>query len=215
MRMAELSAAAGIPVATIKYYMREGILPAGEHSGPNQASYGDSHVRRLRLIRGLIDVGGLSVAATRRVIDAIDSDHTLAETFDVAQRTVSDELDPASLDPAALHRIDDLLAGWHLYPGNPGRLAAARVLTTFESVGQSDERGWFRRYAEAALIVAEDLDEIDARDDRDSKVETVIVGTVLGDALFAALRRAAQEHVTTKRYGAPQSPIAHPQKPRE
>lgn len=216
MRMAELSAAAGIPVATIKYYMREGILPAGEHSGPNQASYGDSHVRRLRLIRGLIDVGGLSVAATRRVIDEIDSDHTLAETFDVAQRTVSDEIDPASLDPAALHRIDDLLAGWHLYPGNPGRLAAARVLTTFESVGQSDERGWFRRYAEAALIVAEaDLDEIDARDDRDSKVETVIVGTVLGDALFAALRRAAQEHVTTKRYGAPQSPIAHPQKPRE
>ena len=34
----------------------------------------------------------------------------------------------------------------------------------------------------------------------DSSAETVVVGTALGDALFAALRRAAQEHVSTTRY---------------
>jgi DNA-binding transcriptional MerR regulator len=54
MRMAELSRASGIPVATIKFYLREQLLPAGERTGPNQSRYGEEHLRRLRLIRGLL-----------------------------------------------------------------------------------------------------------------------------------------------------------------
>jgi DNA-binding transcriptional MerR regulator len=204
MKMAELSTTSDIPVATIKYYLREGLLPAGERHGPNQSLYGPEHVRRLRVIRGLIDVGGLSIAAAHQVIDAIESDLGLQHTFDIAQRTVSARIEPDSLDPASVARVDGVLRGWHVSEQNPGRLAAARVLKTFEDLGQPDLSGWVPRYAAAALAVAEaDLDEIDARDDRESKTEMVIIGTVLGDALFAALRRAAQEHVTAQRYAPP------------
>jgi DNA-binding transcriptional MerR regulator len=206
MKMAQLSMTSGVPVATIKYYLREGLLPAGERQGPNQSLYGPEHLRRLRVIRGLIDVGGLSIAAAHQVIDAIDSDLGLQHTFDIAQRTVSATIDPASLSPDSINTVDELLRGWHVSPDNPGRLAAARVLQTFTDLGQPDLSGWVPGYAAAALAVAEaDLDEIDARADRESKTEMVVIGTVLGDALFAALRRAAQEHVSAQRY-APPSP---------
>lgn len=204
MKMAELSAVSGIPVATIKYYLREELLPAGERIGPTQASYDDSHVRRLRLIRSLVDVGGLSIASTRRVLESIDADIPIGETLEVAQATVSENLDPATIDAASLRWVDDATAGWTVHPMNPGRLAAARVLMTFTAVGQADTRGWVDRYAAAALKAAEaDLDEIETRPDRASRAETVVIGTVLGDALFAALRRAAQEHLTCERYGTP------------
>jgi len=167
----------------------------------NQASYGAVHLDRLRLIRALIDVGGLSVASAHSVLEAIDSDASLPEVFKVAQRSVSAAIEPGNLEPADLASIDALLEGWHVSPENPGRLAAARVLSVFRGVGQTDERGWFARYAEAALLIAAaDLDEIESRQGRAAKAETVVVGTVLGDALISGLRRAAQEHVTSQRY---------------
>ena len=199
--MAELSSTSGVPVATIKYYVREKLLPSGESESANQAFYGAAHIDRLRLIRALIDVGGLSVASARSVLEAIDSDASLPETFEVAQHSVSAAVAPGDLDPADLVRIDELLDGWHVSPHNPGRLASARVLSAFRGVGQTDDRGWFARYAEAALLIAAaDLDEIESREGRAAKAETVVVGTVLGDALISGLRRAAQEHVTAQRY---------------
>jgi len=201
MRIAEFSTTSAIPVATIKYYLREKLLPAGESETANQASYGAVHLDRLRLIRALIGVGGLSVASARRVLEAIDSDASLPEVFKVAQHSVSAAIESSDLEPADLASIDALLEGWHVSPENPGRLAAARVLSAFRGVGQTDERGWYARYAEAALLAAAaDLDEIESRPDRAAKAETVVVGTVLGDALISGLRRAAQEHVTFQRY---------------
>ena len=72
MRIGELSRRTGVPVPTIKYYVREGLLPAGQLTSPNQASYDDAHERRLRLIRALLDVGGLKVAAIAEVLAAVD-----------------------------------------------------------------------------------------------------------------------------------------------
>ncbi|MCY7325043.1 MAG: MerR family transcriptional regulator [Microbacteriaceae bacterium] len=204
MKMAELSLRSGLPIATIKYYQRENLLAGGERSGPNQAQYGDAHLERIRLIRGLIDVGGLSVAAARSVIAAIDSDLPLPETFAIAQHAVSDSIDPASVTTPAFALIDALTAGWHVSPDNPGRLAAARVVDTFAAVGQADAHGWFSRYAAAALLAAEaDIDELEARATRAEKAETVVVGTVLGDTLFSGLRRAAQEHVAARQRAEP------------
>jgi DNA-binding transcriptional MerR regulator len=203
MRISELSSTSGVPVATIKFYLREGLLPPGALTSANQAEYSTKHVERLRLIRALIDVGGLSVASAGAVLAAIDSDGGLQETFAIAQHVVSAPILRDEVAQEALQRIDDVMPGWRVSPDNPGRLAAGRVLTTFEAVGQHDDRGWFRRYAEAALLVAAaDLDEIDTRHDLAAKAETVVVGTVLGDALFSGFRRAAQEHITALRYSA-------------
>ena len=37
MRISELSSVTGVPVPTIKYYIREGLLPRGERTAANQA----------------------------------------------------------------------------------------------------------------------------------------------------------------------------------
>ena len=201
MRMAELSRITDTPVATVKYYLREGLLPPGIRTSPNQAQYGDEHVRRIRLVRALVGPGGLDVATAREVIGAIDSDLPLPHVFGVAQRAASVRIDERDVDAAALERADDLLADLAIHPTNPGRAATAAVLRALEAVGQRDADDWYRRYLEAALLVAEaDLDLVERRATRDEKAETVVVGTALGDALFAALRRAAQEHVSTTRY---------------
>jgi DNA-binding transcriptional MerR regulator len=207
MRMAALSEASGVPVATIKYYQREGLLPRGNVTAPNQATYSDAHVQRLRLIRALLDVGGISVAAARDVLAAIDSDVPVEQIFGVAQQSVSEHVDPDDLPQEALDAVDAVTDGWRVHPHNPGRLTAARALMAFRHAGQRNLAGWTERYAAAALDVAEaDLDEVDARDSREAKAELIVVGTALGDALFSGLRRAAQEHISATRYSPPPPP---------
>jgi DNA-binding transcriptional MerR regulator len=72
MRISELSSQTGIPIATIKFYLRENLLQEGRRTAATQAQYDDGHVARLRLIRALLGPGGLSVSATRQVIRAIE-----------------------------------------------------------------------------------------------------------------------------------------------
>ena len=104
----------------------------------------------------------------------------------------------------ALERLDGLLAGWRYLPDNPGRYKAARVLATLEEVEQRELSAFVSRTPSSPSVWRRPTStRSTARPDRASKVETVVIGTVLGDALFAALRRVAQEHVTSVRYGSP------------
>ncbi|MFC4274349.1 Cd(II)/Pb(II)-responsive transcriptional regulator [Achromobacter aloeverae] len=51
MKIGELAKAAGTTVETVRYYEKEGLLPAPERGVNNYRSYGPQHVDRLRLIR--------------------------------------------------------------------------------------------------------------------------------------------------------------------
>ena len=51
-RIDELAQRAGVAVDTIRYYQREGLLPAGERSGRSMR-YGPAHLERLERIRAL------------------------------------------------------------------------------------------------------------------------------------------------------------------
>src|SRR5687767_12715748 len=97
MRISELSREAGLPVATVKYYLREGLLPAGTASAPNQAAYDDGHLHRLRLIRTLREIGGLPIERVRAVVAAIE-DQTLSrhELFGVVDRARGDASPPGA-----------------------------------------------------------------------------------------------------------------------
>ena len=66
MRISELSRRSGVPVATIKYYVREGLLPAGEPTAINQALYDERHLARIELIRALREGADLSIATIAR-----------------------------------------------------------------------------------------------------------------------------------------------------
>jgi DNA-binding transcriptional MerR regulator len=51
MLVSELAERADVPLATVKYYLREGLLAPGETTGPRRAEYDDAHLRRLRVLR--------------------------------------------------------------------------------------------------------------------------------------------------------------------
>ena len=72
MRISEVAAATGVSVPTLKFYLREGVLHAGVSRSRTQADYDDSHVDRVRLVRALVEVGGLDLATVGRVLEVID-----------------------------------------------------------------------------------------------------------------------------------------------
>ncbi|MEV0220077.1 MerR family transcriptional regulator [Streptomyces sp. NPDC050704] len=88
MRISELSRRSGVAVATIKYYRREGLLPEGRALNPTTVEYGEEHVQRLRLIRSLTQLGGLSVARTREVLEAVDLPLDAFETLGVVHHAL-------------------------------------------------------------------------------------------------------------------------------
>jgi DNA-binding transcriptional MerR regulator len=210
MRISELSARSGVPVATIKYYLREGLLAAGAKSSETQAEYDDGHVARLRVIRAFLEVGGLSVAGARGVLAAIDDENLeigyglgIAQSalpVSVPARLISDPVTPGGA------MVDAIIAerGWHVAPENPGSGLAARVLDDYLGLGRPDLAATLPVYAEAAELVAGvDLDAVQNAGTRSRMTETVVVGTVLGDALFAGLRRMAHEDAATRRFPVP------------
>lgn len=200
MRIGELSRVTGVPVPTIKYYIREGLLPAGEPTGRNQARYEEQHQRRLTLVRALVEVGGLSVAATRRVLEHLDRPGiSLREALGKTQYALA----PAASEPepAAAEEADALLArlGWRVGASNPARRTLAELLRTLRQLGQDDVLAVVDAYAAAAERLAEaEVALVMARPDTESRLEGVVVGSVLGDALLGALRRLAQENVANR-----------------
>jgi DNA-binding transcriptional MerR regulator len=208
VRISELSAASGVAIPTIKYYLREGLLASGELTSANQARYTESHLARLRLIRALLEVGNLPVATARGVLTAIDApDMGLTEVFGIAQHAVSDAAlyEPVQAQTSGSTKTRELVErmGWHASPDNPGLYGAARVLDTYERVGHPELAKIHDGYARAAQLVAEaDLDMVAEQRDVAAMAETVVVGTVLGDALLSSLRRIAQEHVSNERFPA-------------
>jgi DNA-binding transcriptional MerR regulator len=72
VRLAELSRRSSVPRTTIKFYLREGVLPPGEPLARNQADYGESHLERLRLIVALREVAALPMSAVARVTAELD-----------------------------------------------------------------------------------------------------------------------------------------------
>jgi len=202
MKMSQLSSESGVTVASIKYYLREGLLPAGEHTSANQASYDETHVQRLRLIRALIDVGGLSVATARDVLTAVDTPELpLSWVFGVAQMAISDAdlYSPVAPDSAGRRQVDEAIAraGWTVTEENPGRAGAARVLDTYAQLGQEHLNEISPQYIEAAELIAQaDLAAVARNSEIGDMAQTVVIGTILGDALMASLRRIAQEHTS-------------------
>lgn len=107
MRMSDLARESGVSVSTIKFYLREELLPPGAISEPNQATYGDLHLRRLALIRALREVAGLPLQVIRDVLrqterpwaEADPVGRALAEVYPVPtrDRTPSEERDLAAV----------------------------------------------------------------------------------------------------------------------
>jgi DNA-binding transcriptional MerR regulator len=201
MRLAELSSRSGLPTATIKYYLRLGVLPAGETQSSTWASYGEEHVRRLALVRALTDVAGLSLEQVRRVLAAVDDeDVSLHESLGTAQWLLS----PAPESPPSeesLARVTALLDrhGWHVSERGPLRARLAAQLDALAAVGLPATDEVLDAYV-AALVPVVDLEVSRIpQDDTTLAVERMVVGTLLYEPVIATIRRMAGEVASAKR----------------
>lgn len=203
MRMAELSERSGVPVATIKYYRREGLLPPGEATAANQALYSQEHVDRLRLVRALRDVAGLPVAAIREVLAAVDDPaRSLHDVVGAAHRALDPDGEDVAEDPLA--RVEAVVerAGWQVSATAPARHSLARALQALDSLDVPAGPEVLDRYVEAADLVAagEVAATLGPADrSREAVVTSVVVGTVLFEPVLTSLRRLAHEHHSARR----------------
>ncbi|MGW9112595.1 MerR family transcriptional regulator [Microbacterium sp. NPDC055683] len=72
MKLSELSLRSGASVPTLKYWMREGILPPGALRNQTTAVYDERHRERVALIRTLREDFDLPIVRIRRLVSLID-----------------------------------------------------------------------------------------------------------------------------------------------
>ncbi len=207
MRVSELSRASGVSVPTIKYYLREGLLPPGRATARNQAEYGESHLHRLRLVRALVDVGGLGINAVRGVLAALDdpgtSPHELLGTAHYAvgptqRSSTSDEV------TEALREIDRFLVdlGWRVKPQAPARRRLAEALVALRKLGREVDVTVFAPYAAVTdKLAVWEVGALPVDAPRADLLEAAVVGTVVFEAALVALRKLAHEHHSAVRFG--------------
>jgi DNA-binding transcriptional MerR regulator len=206
MRISELSAASGVPIPTIKYYLREGLLPQGEQTAATRAVYGERHLHRLRLIRALLEVGRLPLASIRQVIAAVE-DETLPmhEILGTAHYALGPRTEPpGERDPEAEERwraaraeVDRLIVslGWRVSPMAPTRDELAHTLLAMRRLGLPATAESLLPYAQTALRLVRDheMRAVPLDGPRDRAVEAIVVGTVMYGRVFDVLRRIAHE----------------------
>ena len=71
MRIGDAAAAAGTTPRAMRFYEGNGLLPPPRRTGAGQREYGPGDVRRLRVIRQLLELG-LTVADVRLAADRLD-----------------------------------------------------------------------------------------------------------------------------------------------
>lgn len=202
MWMAELAERSGVAVPTIKYYLREGLLPRGEARGATRAAYDEGHVRRLRLIRALVDVAGLGLDRVREVQAVLDDDSaSLHEALGAAHLLLSAEPadDPSQESRAAVAEVARSL-GSAADPTGRHAIAVAAALDVMAAAGQPVSAEGLARYARAMQELAAAEVGLVAPEHRDEAVTYALLGSVLAEPVILGLRRMAHEDHSVRRF---------------
>ncbi len=213
MKMAALSRTSGVSVPTLKYYLREGLLHSGTATAVNQADYDESHVRRVRLVRALIELGHLSIADVAAVVAAVDDEtmpihDAFALTQDAMVLGPHRDADQYRLARALVDRFvarNDLHIRTHAHVRE--MLADAFVHLAewgFIDLAEPHQAGADQFDALATVfkqMAAQELASV-PETHRSEMVEYTVVGTVVVEVAMAAIRRMALEDASEQRYGA-------------
>ena len=211
MRISELSRHSGVPTTTIKYYIRDGLLPPGSRSQRNQASYDEDHLRRLDLIKALQDVAGLPLDVVREVLEQVDQPWGTSDPVGAALELIHrvPERDRTAAEQEEFDRVRDevakLIRGLHWTV--PAEVLPERHLyldNLADSVLQLrryiDPEFGVERLADCAEVVwrlsevlYEPFEDLPPRpgDDLIEPTRAAILGTLLIQPLLMALVRTA------------------------
>lgn len=200
MLVSELAERAEVPLATVKYYLREGLLPAGETVGPRRAEYAEAHLRRLRVLRLLREVGGVPVTSLRQVVDALDDEALpVHEVMTLVADVISASPEPEHQDPRSLDVVDEVLTrvGWdRVRPESLDRQRLAGLVTLLNGpgpLGAGAEVLTFYAMAADQLARAE-VGLVDQTTDRAQLLEQMVTGSVVYGQVFGLLRQLGHEH---------------------
>jgi DNA-binding transcriptional MerR regulator len=192
VRISELARETGVPVATVKYYLREGLLHDGELTSATQARYDESHVARLRLVRSLLGGGGLSIAKARAVLDALDNPPSDSlDLLGVAAHAVRRDVDVRP--HPEVHTLMERW-GWSVSERDcREHQVLADALATVEAAGFESPPGVLDAYAAAMDVVARAEIAHIPTDSPAAAVRYVVLGVVLNEPVLLALRRLAEQ----------------------
>ena len=204
MLVSELAERADLPVATVKYYLRAGLLPPGRITGPRSAEYDESHLRRLHILRALREVGGVPVSSLQGIVDALeDPVRATHELF----CEISDDLSPPLPEERPSVEVDDTLdtvlrnVGWSGVRADAAarhRLAAVVQLGGSELLTVTPEiLGAYARLADE--LCRAEIAMLDVSKDRRGTLEDMVVGEAVFGEILALLRRLGHEHYDEQR----------------
>jgi DNA-binding transcriptional MerR regulator len=209
-----LSTRSKVSLATIKFYLRQGVLQPGDLSRPSRAYYDEGHLTRLRLIGILRDVGKLPVKRIRDVVKVIDrtpsvSLESLGEAMSaLAKGALSKETAPVR---RAKKEVRELLEreGLNVAPDSPMVNELAHALAGMRRAAEMDVPiDALNPYVQPMNVVA----SLDFRSmltfmahEKMGHSETLgyaVVGTLAWEPVLLALRKVLHEHHARTLLGA-------------
>lgn len=206
MRISELSDHTGVPVPTIKYYLREGLLPEGDKRTPRLTEYDERHVRRLGLLRVLRDVGDVPVEGLKRMVAATETEGSVHDLFAVAADALAPTPPPPGPAREGTRAIADAIieqAGWDRVRADSvdrDNLAATLELVGSLDTHPSDPAQLAPYVAMADQLARHEIAHLDDGKDRVGLLEEMIVGQVVFATVLTTLRRLAEEHHSHERF---------------
>jgi DNA-binding transcriptional MerR regulator len=205
MLISELAGRSQTPLATVKFYLREGVLMPGRSTSATRAEYGDEHVRRVLIIRALIDRVGLSIHQCKEVFAAIDNPHpSLFETLGHAIAALPPKPAPLEDTPRARAVIEAL--GQIYEPRYPAVTQLELALRDAEDAGMPLDPERLAVYGQHMREIAR-YELSRAPSEQDDVIEYSVLGTALGEPILAALRRLAHQDLAARAYGSPPSAL--------
>lgn len=173
--MAELSRHSRVPVATIKYYLREGLLPMATPTATTRDEFDQAHLRRL----------------SSWIM------HILAHVDD-------ESVSPHDAEgQAAIREVDELIAGlgWTISPDAPARALLASALAALRRAGAPYGPGLHAYASVVAALAARDVPAVAPALHGKTRVELAegaLTAMVLHERVLIALHRLAQEDASTR-----------------
>ncbi|MHA7247841.1 MerR family transcriptional regulator [Arthrobacter tecti] len=201
MQLKELSDATGVSPASIKFYLREGLLQRGDQVHATRAEYALRHVERLELITGLRTVAGLRIDQIRALVDLID-DPDVAR-LELLRRTHAMVLGAPSETVPDHPLVHELMTArdWPDHPSD-ARMLLNGTLREMEAMGLSVSADVVLAYADAAdRVASQDLGAVFRAESRDRTVLAVAVGVRAYSKLLASLVALAQASQSIRRLG--------------
>lgn len=160
LKISELAERAEVPVATVRHYLREGLLPEPVKTSRNMAYYPPEFVERIRLIKQLQEERFMPLRVIRELLESADGDvgrlRNLADTGDMlvarvlapeADRTPEAEvLERYEIPERALRRLSELGVLTPNEEGySPSDLRIVDAVSRFRAAGWNETSGFGAR----------------------------------------------------------------------